>query len=373
LRDSFDPTAVRGLSDNTDLEAFTRQWRMIELLSDPQGRTLRQLADEFRVSQRTIRRDLPLLAAEAGLRLEEATGPHGRKTWKIARESQRPPLAFTPDEAAALYLGRQFLEPLAGTFLWDAAVRAFRKIRASLGDTAATHLQKLAGTVYQTTFGLCDYTTRGDLIDTLMIGLEDRRRVRLLHQSADATEPTHKTVAPLTLLWHRGALYLVAVADAASVGNETLAASPTIKHYKIDRCLDAEVLPESFTPPKDFDIRQHLQHTFGVFRRTANHNASASASPPRSPAMSRNTAGRLRSRSPPSRTAASASNSTSPSSKNSPPGSSASAPRPWSSPPGNSATTSAPNCSAPPGNTSEGRGTRGEGRVKGCRKQELRV
>ena len=60
-------------------------------------------------------------------------------------------LEFTVEEAAALYLGRQFLEPLAGTYFFDGAQRAFQKIRATLGDAALRHLEKLAAAFYQKT------------------------------------------------------------------------------------------------------------------------------------------------------------------------------------------------------------------------------
>jgi hypothetical protein len=41
-------------------------------------------------------------------------------------------------------LGRQFLEPLAGTLFFSGAQSAFQKIRAHFGDAALRHLEKLA-------------------------------------------------------------------------------------------------------------------------------------------------------------------------------------------------------------------------------------
>ena len=89
------------------------------------------MAQEMAVSDKTIRRDLETFE-QAGFPLLEQIGEFGRKTWRLEGNSQ-PGLAFTFDEAIALYLSRRFLEPLAGTLFWEAAGRAFKKIRATLG------------------------------------------------------------------------------------------------------------------------------------------------------------------------------------------------------------------------------------------------
>ena len=52
-----------------------------------------------------------------------------------------------------IYLARPFLEPLAGTQLWEAAHSAFRKIRATLNEDAIAYLEQFPE--------LFHYTTRG--------------------------------------------------------------------------------------------------------------------------------------------------------------------------------------------------------------------
>jgi predicted DNA-binding transcriptional regulator YafY len=78
------------------------------------------MAEETGVGEKTIRRDLNVFR-EIGFPIEEAVGPHGRKTWRLKPLQHELPMSFTCDEAMALYLGRQLLEPLAGTFFWQAA------------------------------------------------------------------------------------------------------------------------------------------------------------------------------------------------------------------------------------------------------------
>lgn len=88
-----------------------RQWMLLKLLSARRyGATVKEMAEEMSVSERTIRRDLETFLA-AGFPLEEAVCDHGRKTWHIDPASSQPRLSFTFDEAIALYLG-QLVQPL---------------------------------------------------------------------------------------------------------------------------------------------------------------------------------------------------------------------------------------------------------------------
>lgn len=115
-----------------------RQWILLRALCARRcGTTLPELAEEVEVGQRTVRRDLEIFRA-AGFPLEEIVGQFGRKSWRIAPDKAQPGLSFTFDEAIALYLGRHLLEPLAGTVFWEAAQRAFKNIRASLGNRRVT-------------------------------------------------------------------------------------------------------------------------------------------------------------------------------------------------------------------------------------------
>ncbi len=96
--------------------ALIRQWRLLKLLSSRHyGATVKELSDEMKVNEKTIRRDLQTFE-QVGFPLEETVGERGRKNWKVRGTKDQPELNFALDEALALYMGRRFLEPLAGTF-----------------------------------------------------------------------------------------------------------------------------------------------------------------------------------------------------------------------------------------------------------------
>ncbi|MBN1588969.1 MAG: transcriptional regulator [Pirellulales bacterium] len=234
---------------------LVRQWRLLRTLSARRyGVTVKEMAEESGTSQKTIRRDLDMLS-NAGFPLIEQKGAHGRKTWRLGPSADRPELSFTFDEAIALYLAQHLLEPLAGTPFWHAAQGAFKKIRASFGTEVLKYAERFGGMFHHTTVGASDYSRKAELIDRLMIGIEDRHAVFITYQSLRSTEPITYDIWPLGLPYHHGSLYLV----GHSCQHDE------IRHWKIDRLEDVELTSFPFQPPKDFDLKQHLARSFGIF------------------------------------------------------------------------------------------------------------
>jgi predicted DNA-binding transcriptional regulator YafY len=68
--------------------------------------TIKELAEEFQVSSRTISRDL-LELSELGVPLYSEVGPHGG--YRILKERVLPPIAFTEKEAVAIFFATHAL------------------------------------------------------------------------------------------------------------------------------------------------------------------------------------------------------------------------------------------------------------------------
>ncbi len=232
-----------------------RQWILLRILSARHyGATVKELAEELSVSEKTIRRDLEIFQT-AGFPIEETVEDFGRKKWKLQTGANPPGISLLWDEAAALYLGQRFLEPLAGTPFWEAAQRAFKKIRATLGDGAIKYMEKFAALFHKTMVGVSDYSKKAEIVDQLMLGIEDHRAVFIAYQSLQATEPVTYDVYPFGLAYHRGSLYLI--------GRKT--DKDEINHWKVDRISEAEVTEFRFPPPDNFDLAKHLSSSFGIF------------------------------------------------------------------------------------------------------------
>jgi predicted DNA-binding transcriptional regulator YafY len=83
-----------------------RHWMLLRMLAARRyGLSVREMAREMGVADKTIRRDLAL-CQRLRIPLLESDGARGRKTWRLADGRGVPPLQFTFDEAVVLYLAR---------------------------------------------------------------------------------------------------------------------------------------------------------------------------------------------------------------------------------------------------------------------------
>lgn len=234
---------------------IARQWKLLECLSAvPQGVTRKDLAEKLSTSLRTIDRDLATLRA-AGVPLEEELGKHGTKTWRLETEYFGNGPAFSYDEAAALYIGRRFLEPMMGTFLWEAAHSGLRKMRECLGPRSIQNLERMVDAIRGTTVGQSDYSAKSDLIDTLFLGCEERRQVTITYHSLKVKKPETYTIQPYQMVQHKGSIYLIGY----SLKSEAM------RLWKIDRMEAAIVTEDRFETPSDFVAKDWLYQTFGVY------------------------------------------------------------------------------------------------------------
>lgn len=244
-----------------------RQWKLLQRLSDEQdGVLLTQLAAELGVSPRTVRRDLGVLQA-ADFPLEEHVGVRGVKRWRM--QPLGPQLQVGYADLISVMMSRRLLEPMAGTPLWDGQQRLLRKVRGVLGERAVRYCQQLSGMLASSGFGVSDYTRRGELLDALLLGMEERRWVRVQYQggagetsaprAASGAAGQWQQLGPLGLIWHNGSLYLIAWSQKRG----------EVRNYKVDRVLSAEAeggASDQFEIPSGFSLQSWQETAFGVYR-----------------------------------------------------------------------------------------------------------
>ena len=239
----------------SETSPLLRQWKLLATLSAiDAGQTVHDLAREHVVTEKTIRRDLILLR-RAGFPLEESLAEHGRKLWRLAVTNTLP-LTLNWQEAMSLHLARRFLEPLAGTYFWDAANQAFAKIRACLGKQALKYLDRMAGAIHLTAPGAGRYSDKAAYLDRLTLAIEDCRVVLLTYRSERSTEPVTREIHPYAWVFHHQSPYLVAFATEHR----------EVRLYKADRIHDVDVSALKFPRPTDFDPSTYLAGAFGIYR-----------------------------------------------------------------------------------------------------------
>ncbi len=242
---------VKSMSESQQL---LRQWKLLQRLAESRaGISLLDLASEFEVSDRTIHRDLAVLQT-AGFQVGETVGDRGLKRWKMKPFSEQ--LSFNYTDLISIIMSRRFLEPLAGTPFWEGHQKVLRKVRGALGDHAVKYCEKLNRMFRTSGFGIGDYTQRGELIDTLIQAMEERRRVLVVYQSMQSTEPVEQELGPQGLIWHNGSLYLIAWS----------ARREEIRNYKVDRIESVTIGSDlQYAVPRDFSLEDWQKQAFGVF------------------------------------------------------------------------------------------------------------
>ncbi len=241
-----------------DRSTLLRQWMVLRAIAAAGGNaTIKTLVEQTGKSEKTIRRDVSLLR-RVGFPVIETTGDFGRKMFAIDAD-ELPRVGLCYDEALALFFCRRAVLPLAGTFFWESAEAAFKKIKASLGQRVAAYVDQMLGRVYQTHIGGA-YADKAELIDRLLVGIEECRSTFITYHSSRSSEPLTYPIWPYGLVAHRGSLYVVGHSEQHD----------EVRHWKVDRIEDVDVTRVPFQRPADFDLESHLAGSLGIYHGKEN-------------------------------------------------------------------------------------------------------
>jgi predicted DNA-binding transcriptional regulator YafY len=190
------------------------------------------LAQRFGVSKRTIYRDIVALS-ESGIPVVSLPG----EGYELMEGFSLPPLAFTPDEAAALFLGARLLAEHANGRIPEEVERALAKIAAILPGAARARVERLTAII-----GFVAARPRFDLDDPHLLlfqrAIADRRPVRLRYHSYSRDETTERTVEPERLHYNDGVWYLSGYCRLREGS----------RSFRLERIEEFIVLDETFTP-----------------------------------------------------------------------------------------------------------------------------
>ena len=233
---------------------LSRQLRLLRILASRRlGVTVEELAQEFGVSLKTIRRDLNRFR-EAGFPLNESTEDHGRRRWSMSGESVTGTgLSF--DEAFALLLATETIGSLAGTEIGEAARSAVAKLRSGLSESVLAYCDRLARSIALIQSRGVDYTDKADILETILLGHEECVNVFIAYQSRRSTEPISYPIAPYAIRQYQNSIYVIGHSEQHD----------EVRCFKLDRISEAEGTKFPFTIPNEFDAEEHLASAFGIF------------------------------------------------------------------------------------------------------------
>ena len=163
------------------------------------GRTAEQLAEEFGVSTRTVKRDLAALDA-GGVPVWGRGGPGGG--YGLSERASLPPVTLTPGQAVGLVAA---VAATTGAPYADAARASVRKVLDTLDPGTRQRAERLAGRVW---VDVPDGAPRR-VMSALEAATADQVTVRIAYTDRQG-RATRREVEPMIFAWAVGRWYLVA-------------------------------------------------------------------------------------------------------------------------------------------------------------------
>lgn len=238
-------------------EQILRHWNLLRALQTRgQGLTLRELADEHEVSQRTIQRDFEILQ-ELGFPIDHEDDEYGKRFWRLPHDFfKSAPLVMSLTEALSLHLAENLLAPLTGTLFADGLAAIRDKIRCQIPSKALEYFRGLDGTVYVRRSGVTDYSKHADTIRALTEATQRGHTIEVAYESFWRGERYTTLVDPYGLVFYDGDLFLLGRSHKAKA----------IRVFKVTRIAAAAPTHQSFERPANFRPEEHFRNTFGIVR-----------------------------------------------------------------------------------------------------------
>jgi predicted DNA-binding transcriptional regulator YafY len=236
-------------------ELILRQWNLLKMLQTRgEGMPLRDIADAFEVSERTVQRDFEVLQ-ELGFPIEYEEDEFGKRFWRLPHDFFRTgPLVVGITEAISLHLAEKMLDPLAGTMLAEGLQSMLEKIRSLVPAKALDYFAELDNTVHVRRLGTTDYTAHADAIRVLLDNARKEVTVNVAYRSLWRKQAYATHFDPYGLVIFDGDLFVLGRSHRAA----------DLRILKIARITSVEPTTEVFERPTDFRLADHFRASFGI-------------------------------------------------------------------------------------------------------------
>ena len=234
---------------------IARQWTLIQWIDQKrQGITIAELARELNCVPRTIYRDLDDLQMAGFPLVDEKVD--GVTHWQfIDGYRVKIPTPFNLTELMSLYLSRDLLKSLEGTFFFESIQNLVGKIRAQLGPELINFLNSTEQAFAAVPGPVSDYRSHRELLHLLNEAVLHRETVKFRYRSRKK-EQTLRQVNPYKVFFHQGTLYLVGH-DLTRKAN---------RMFVIQRISLLQKTGKKFSPDPSFHLEDYLRHSFGVMQ-----------------------------------------------------------------------------------------------------------
>lgn len=216
---------------------------MILLLQGQRVITAEQIATHFEISVRTVYRDLAALG-EAGVPIIAEAGVG----YSLMRGYHMPPVMFTEDEAAALFMSGEVTEQIADGSLKQSLRAALLKVRSVLPQEKRDYLHRLNGTV-SVWLRRQNGNETGESLMPVQDAIVRRNCLAIHYDTASKGTITGRVVEPLGLVFYSRRWHLIAWCRLRR----------DFRDFRLDRMASWEVLDERYDGHAEFSLREFLQ------------------------------------------------------------------------------------------------------------------
>lgn len=225
---------------------------LIMLLQRQPNQKAAALAKTLGVSVRTLHRYFNALD-EMGIPVYTERGPNGG--FSLLRGYRMPPLVFSPEEAASLYLGTSLVENIWGSLYRDAAASALAKLENVLPADQQCEVAWARRSMVATGMRSAVLKTTAPILETLRRSIKELTGVRITYLPGSqftGGRPQVREVEPYALVHRWGWWYLAAFCRLRG----------GMRTFRVDRIRDARPTGTVYEIPVDFDIHAFLENVF---------------------------------------------------------------------------------------------------------------
>lgn len=221
------------------------------------GVTIKDLAQDFNVSSRQVRRDLEEIEAE-GHPLTSSDDA-GEKQWQLPLGYKGlPPITLTRYELMSLQLARSSLSHLKGTPFSEDLDTVIAKVAASLPAKTANHLERIVQVFAPLQRGTRSYAEKNDLLRQLRTGLLLQLTVDLTYKKPDANKALIYRVDPYALVLYDHGLYLRGYSHR----------SVAERLFAVDRMKQVKLTEDRFEIPASYSSTDRYSKQFGLIEES---------------------------------------------------------------------------------------------------------
>ncbi len=236
------------------MKEVTKAERLLNTLYTIQlypGVKARRVADMIGVQPRSIQRYVKELR-QLGFDVHSSTGAAGGF---VLRGTQTlKPLSFSGPEAMALFVTARALLQKEGFPYQENLQTALDKISSAISHSDREFFMGLEPRISLLVEQIKDYIPWEDAFRHINEAILSRRVLKVTYYSFSRNSTGERELEPYHVLFKEGAWYLIAYCRNRQ----------GIRLFRVDRIRKLELTPAVYQPPRDFDLKKFMHHSWQV-------------------------------------------------------------------------------------------------------------